>query len=153
MSENIKYFIDGKVFTTYESELTIDKILDEVGLSANQYYVVSKDGIEYRDPDQTIKINNGDSFETRKHEDSQTMDQAIRYKVNGEEQTTTENPLTVEMILRNAGATASIDVTQINSYFLENLASGHKYENLTDRVTIKEDDQFLAVHVGRTPVA
>ena len=77
----------------------------------------------------------------------------VHYKVNGEEQTTTERTLTVEAILRSAGAAASIDVKQLDSYFLENIAGGAKYENITDVVPVTDGDQFIAIHVGKTPVA
>lgn len=81
------------------------------------------------------------------------MSKNFTYQVNGEDQSTQDNSLTVETILRNAGSAASIDVAEINDYLLENVADGHKYEDLADKVLIKDGDKFVAVHVGKTPVA
>ena len=92
-----------------------------------------------------------EDIKTRKRERENAK--PIIFKVNGEEQTAEQGSLTVEAILRNAGSAASIDVAQIDSYFLENITDGHKYEDLDDVVVVKEGDQLLAVHVGRTPVA
>lgn len=80
-------------------------------------------------------------------------DSIIHYKVNGEQQTTTNATLSVEQILRAAGKAASIDLNQLNSYILENIINGRKYQNLADIVDISNDDEFLAVHSGATPVA
>ena len=77
----------------------------------------------------------------------------IHYKVNGEQQVTTDATLTVEQILGAAGKAASIDVQQLDSYILENLGTGEKYESLDGIVEISNDDEFLAIHAGPTPVA
>ena len=151
MSEHIDYFVDGKPFTTGKSELTVDEVLTQVGMSAAQFFLLSPDGTDYRGPDTVVEIHAGDRFETRKREDARP--QTIHYKVNGEEQTTQQTSLTVEDILRHAGAAASIDIREVGDYFLENIATGRKYENLGARVDIEEGDQFLAVHCGATPVA
>ena len=101
-----------------------------------------------------IDIAPSDQFSTRKRDDSQKpVDKLIRYTVNGEQNTTFENPLSLESILRNTGAGAAIDVTDLGSYYLENTADGRKYENLDDLVTVSDGDNFLAIHVGSTPVA
>ncbi|MYB34849.1 MAG: hypothetical protein F4X92_06965 [Gammaproteobacteria bacterium] len=77
----------------------------------------------------------------------------IHYRVNGEQQTTTDSTLSVEQILRSAGKTASIELQQLDSYILENIKTGNKCESLTDMVNILNGDEFLAVHSGATPVA
>ena len=81
------------------------------------------------------------------------MGKPIHYKVNGEELTTTDATLTVEIILTDAGDAASVDTSQLDSYTLENIADGRKYENPTDKVCVEDGDQFLAIYRGRTPVA
>ena len=80
-------------------------------------------------------------------------DRIIHYRVNGERQRTEEKTLTVEEILRRAGAPAGIDTSSIGSYYLESLRDSHKFKDLADAVTIEDGDQFLAVYSGRTPVA
>lgn len=150
MKKSIEYYVDGKLFSTIKSELTVAEILAKAGVSFSQFYLVSEDDVEYRDPDKIIEIRSGDRFKTRKQKDARPI---IHYKVNGETQTTEHESLTVEDVLRNAGAAASIDITQIDSYYLESIDSNHKYENLSDQVTIHEDEKFLAVHRGKTPVA
>ena len=81
-----------------------------------------------------------------------SMDKII-YKVNGEQQTTADATLSVEQILRAAGEAASIDLQQLNSYILESIRTGRKYKSLGDTVEILNDDEFLAIHAGATPVA
>ena len=101
-----------------------------------------------------IDLTPGDRFTTRKRDDSEKpVEKPILYTVNGEQNTTLKNPISLESILRNAGAGAAIDITDLGSYYLENMADGRKYENLDDLVTISNGDNFLAIHVGSTPVA
>ena len=77
----------------------------------------------------------------------------VRYQVNGEHQRTEEPQLTVENILRKAGAGAGIDIADIGNYYLERVSDGADCRNLSDVVTIEDGDQFLAVYAGKTPVA
>ena len=78
-------------------------------------FLVSEDGTQHGNPDEFIAIAPGDQFwTTRKRDHSQKpVNKPIRYTVNGEESTTFENPLSLETILRNAGAGAAIDVTDL----------------------------------------
>ena len=50
-------------------------------------------------------------------------------------------------------AGAGIDVDAIGDYYLERLPDDTQYRNHADRVTIGNEDAFLAVYAGRTPVA
>ena len=77
----------------------------------------------------------------------------IRYTVNGEESAADVDALPVAEILRRAGPGAGIDVDDLGSYYLENIADGRKYENIEAPVTIADGDRFLAIHAGSTPVA
>lgn len=77
----------------------------------------------------------------------------IHYLVNGERQRTEREALTAEEILRHAGASAGIDVNDLDDYYLECVADDRRYRNLADEVRLKDGDQFLAVYSGRTPVA
>ena len=148
----ITYFVDGRAFETVTPELTVSDVLDGAGKPPKQFYLVHKD-VEYHDPEKKIRIHDGDHFESRLRGHKPPEDKVIHYKVNGERQTTRHYTLTVEQILRNAGRAASIDVAQINDYYLESIDDGRKYESLTDRVAIREGNQFLALHRGKTPVA
>ena len=80
------------------------------------------------------------------------MHEKVHYQVNGEEQITTQNPLSAEEIMRRAGASAAIDVDHLDSYLLEHV-DGTKYERIIDTVAIREGDKFIAIHQGVTPVA
>ena len=151
MNKDLEYFVDDKPFSIAKPELTVVEILTRAEVSIRQFYLVSADGTEYRDLNKTIKMHPNDRFETKKRTDTRSASNT--YTVNGEIQTTDRHSLAVETILKTAGAAASIDATQISSYFLENLADGRKYENLADQVAIQDGDKFLAVHMGRTPVA
>lgn len=82
-----------------------------------------------------------------------TAQRVIHFTVNGEQQTTDTEFPTLEEILRKAGAVAGIDEKDLGSYFLESLDDGRKYEDLSDKVEVKEGSQFVAIHVGKTPVA
>ena len=148
----VTYFVDDQVFHTDTPELTVSDVLQRAGKSPDQFYLVLKD-IEYRDPSQTIAIHESDRFQTKLRDRIPPVEKLVHYKVNGEEQTTERDTLTVEQILQHAGRAASIEIGKINDYYLESLDDGRKYENLAEWVTIKEGDQFLAIHRGKTPVA
>ena len=75
------------------------------------------------------------------------------YTVNGEPLVTEKTPLTVEEILRHAGADAAIDLAQLDSYYLVNVRTGARYENLGDEAPIADGDQFVALYTGPTPSA
>ncbi|MXX57046.1 MAG: hypothetical protein F4X22_13770 [Gemmatimonadales bacterium] len=154
MTAKDEFFIDGKPFKLEHSPQKVSALLHLVRKSARDFLLVSEDGIEHGDPDELVDIVPGDKFSTKKRDDSQKpVERPIRYTVNGEENTTLENPLSLESILRNAGAGAAIDTAELGSYYLENTADGRRYENLDDLVTISDGDNFLAIHVGSTPVA
>lgn len=148
----IAYFIDGVQFKADSPESTVRALLEQAGVSPDRFYLERK-GVEFRDPSQKIEILDGDQFVTKPRADSHPVEKITHYKVNGEEQSTPRNMLTVEQILRNAGREASIDTSQLSDYFLQNIEDGKKYERLEDPVPIKSGDQFLAIHRGRTPVA
>lgn len=154
MMEKAQFFIDGKSYKLEHSSEKVSALLYLAGTSIRESFLVSKDGIEHRNPDESIDIASGDHFETKKRDDSQKpVEKPLRYTVNGEQNTTVENPLSLKSILRNAGAGAAIDVSDLGHYYLENTADGRKYENLGDSVTIVDGDNFLAIHIGSTPVA
>ena len=154
MTVNGQFHIDGKPYELEHSPEKVSALLQLAGTSAKDALLASEDGIEHGNPDELIDIAPSDQFSTRKRDDSQKpVDKPIRYTVNGEQNTTFENPLSLESILRNTGAGAAIDVTDLGSYYLENTADGRKYENLDDLVTVSDGDNFLAIHVGSTPVA
>ena len=151
-NQDTEFFVDDKPFTTRKPELTVSEVLALRGVPDDLFFLLSENGTDYRDPSEIVQIHQGDRFATRKRDDARP-DGITHYTVNGEAQTTERDSLTVEQVLLEAGAAASIDVAEIANYFLENVADGRKYENLTDDVDINDGDQFLAVHVGRTPVA
>ena len=155
MADSIDFFIDDKPHTTYKATQSVADILAIAGLSADQFFLISPDGVKYSDAKQNVEIHAGEHFTTKKRDrDSKPETPVeIHYRVNGEHQTTTEVALSVEQILRTAGKAASIDLQQLNSYILEDIKTGKKYESLTGIVNILNGDEFLAVHSGATPVA
>ena len=154
MTTDSQFYIDDKPYRLDRSPAKVSSLLQLAGTSAGEAILVSEDGIEHGNPDELISIAPSGRFLTRKLDDARKPDhKPIRYTVNGEKNSTTENPLSLEIILRNAGAGAAIDVSDLQSYYLENTADGRKYENLKDSVTISDEDNFLALHVGSTPVA
>lgn len=155
MADSIEFFIDDKPYSTLKITQSVADILAIVGLSPDQFFLISQDGTQLLDPKQIIDIHSGERFTTDKRDgDSKPLfPTEIHYKVNGEQQTTNNATLTVEQILRAAGNAASIDIRQLDSYILENIRTGKKYQDLADIVDISNDDEFLAVHSGATPVA
>ena len=155
MAESIEFFIDDKPYSTLKVSQSVADILAIAGLSPDQFFLIAQDGTKLLDPNQNVDIHSGDRLTTEKR-DRDSMPPfpiEIHYKVNGEPQTTTNATLSVEQILRAAGKAASIDINQLDSYILENIKTEKKYQNLADTVDISNDDEFLAVHSGATPVA
>ena len=154
MTSDSQFFIDDKPYKFEHSPEKAGLLLQLAGTSSKDAVLVSEDGVEHGNPDELIDIRPGERFKTRKRDSSEKpAEKPISYTVNGEANTTVVNPLSLEAILRNAGAGAAIDVKDLGSYYLENVADGRKYENLKDLVTISDGDKFLALHVGSTPVA
>ena len=147
----ITYFVGGVGLTTKDPLLTARQVLESAGLSSEDFLLVSPDDKIYESPEDRVEVHDGDKFTVKRRADAEPT--YIQYEVNGEDQRTEGATLTVEEILRKAGRKASIDIGQIDSYFLQDLADGRKYESLTDEVHVKDRDRFLAVHRGRTPVA
>ena len=153
MHEKIEFFVDGRAVTVDGGSLSVRELLKVAGKPVDGDYVVSRDGIEYDDPDHAIDVRSGDKIEIRRKPDrTSVVSHEVHYKVNGEDQVTTENPLTAEEIMRRAGNPAAIDVADLDSYLLERI-DGTKYERSADAITIRNGDQFLAIHRGSTPVA
>ena len=154
MALSISFFIDDKLYEVEGSPQKLSTLLRLAGKSAEDTILVSGDGVEYVNPDKPIEIVKNSRFKTRKRgESSKPVEKHFRYTVNGEQNTTVENPLSLRHILKNAGAGAGIDVNDLDSYYLENTVDGRKYENLDSLVTIVDGDSFLAIHAGSTPVA
>ena len=155
MADPIEFFIDDKPYSTFKISQSVEEILAIASLSPDQFLLISQDGTKYLDPTQKIDIRPGDHFKTEKRDrdTKPPYPEVIHYQVNGEQQTTTSPTLSVEQILQAAGKAASIDLNQLKSYILENVETGKKYQNLADVVKISNDDKFLAVHSGATPVA
>ena len=149
-----QFFIDDKPYKLENSPEKVSQLLQLAGTSSDESILISEDGVEHSNPDELIEISPGAHFKTRKKNSSQKpVEKPIHYTVNGEENTTLINPLSLETILQNAGAGAALDVNDLGNYYLENTEDGQKYENLNDLVTISDGDKFLAIHVGSTPVA
>ena len=154
MALSIPFFIDEKLFEVESGPQKLSKLLQLVGKTAEDTVLVSEDGVEYTDPDKPIEVVKDSRFKTRKRDNSsKPIEKQLHYTVNGELNTTVENPLSLKHILENAGSGAAIDVNDLDSYYLENTVDGRKYENLDTLVTIVDGDSFLAIHVGSTPVA
>ncbi|MCY4232386.1 MAG: hypothetical protein OXE59_01375 [Bacteroidetes bacterium] len=131
------------------------KLLQLAGKSGDDLALVLADGHECLDPNEPIAVESGDQFTTTERNTSShtPIKNRVCYTVNGETATTDKNPLTLEEVLANAGPGAAIDTNDLGSYYIENLSDRQRYNSLNCSITIKEGDNFLAIHVGRTPVA
>lgn len=148
----ISFSVNDRPFETESSGMTVSEVLDRVGESADHCCLLLN-GIPYDDPNQEIAICDGDRFETRERDGNTSVEQPLHYQVNGEHLTSNQETLTLETILRTAGRAATIDEAQIGDYYLQDIADGRKYEDLSAPVPIHEGARFIAVHCGRTPVA
>ena len=144
MAKKFQVLIDEQQYKTRTGQRKPSSLLQLAGKSQEDAALVLEGGHVCLDPDEPIAVAPGDRF---------TTIERIRYFVNGEPSATINNPLSLESILRNAGAGAAIDIQDLGSYYLENTSDGRKYENLDSMVTIVDGDNFLAIHVGSTPVA
>lgn len=152
MREKIEVFIDGRPVTVAGDGLSVRDILNMADKPDGDY-VVTREGNEYDDPAQAVEVRPGDKIEIRRKPDRPPgTPHDVHYQVNGEDQITTENTISVEEIMRRAGTSAAIDVEDLDSYLLEHV-DGTKYERITDSVTVREGDEFLAIYQGATPVA
>lgn len=153
MNQKIEFFLDGHPVTVTNGRQSVRDLLKMTDKPVDGDSVVTREGIEYGDPDQFVEVRPGDKIETRRKPDRPPVTpHEVHYQVNGEDQITTENPLSAEEIMRRAGASAAIDVDDLDNYLLEHVDET-KYERITDSVTIREGDEFLAIHRGATPVA
>ncbi len=155
MAEPIEFFIDDEPHSTLKVSQSVADILAIADLSPDQFFLISEEGTRLPDPKQSIDVHSGDRFTTEKRDrDSKpSFPRLVHYKINGERQATSNATLSVEQILLVAGKAASIDLGQLNHYILEDIKTGKKYQNLADSIDILNDDEFLAVHSGSTPVA
>lgn len=155
MADSIDFFINDKPYATDKTIQSVADLLAIADLSADRFFLISPDGTKRSNPEETVEIQTGDLFTTEKRERDPKPEPSVRihYEVNGERQATAETDLSVERILRMAGKAASIDLQQMESYILENINTGKRYQNLSDVVNVVNGDQFLAVHSGATPVA
>ena len=152
-SEN-RFFIDGKPYTLACSPQKATWLLQLAQTSPSDTILVSEDGVEHDNPDELIDIHPDERFETRKRGfPKKLVEKPIRYRVNGEEHTTMTASISLRSILESAGKGAAIDTQDLDSYYLENTVDGRKYEHLDDLVPVSDGDNFVAIHVGRTPVA
>ncbi|MCY3627469.1 MAG: hypothetical protein OXG88_07510 [Gammaproteobacteria bacterium] len=150
MSSELEIYINGKAHKCKNNQETVAKLLAEAGTSIDESVLVSEDGVKHEDSQKVLEIVHGSKFSTEKRTD---VTQSISFTVNGEKCTSTVITLSVEAIFRNAGKGAGVDENDLENYFLENTADGHKYLKLDEQVTISDGDNFVAIHCGSTPVA
>ncbi|MCY4278070.1 MAG: hypothetical protein OXE81_09590 [Gammaproteobacteria bacterium] len=147
--QEIRIFINDKPRAIVGLEHSVEAMLKEGECTSENGVLVTNDGITHDDPAEIVRIGDGDRLKVL----PVGGDRTIRYQVNGEAQTTVSSPLTMGEILERAGASASINVNDRASYYLENLATEQRYDDLDAEVAVCEDDRFIAVHRGPTPVA
>jgi hypothetical protein len=71
----------------------------------------------------------------------------VTYFVNGEEQTTTKDKLTVREILTKAG------FTPVEEYRLTRDEGHHVYQDYDEEVPLHEHERFTATFLGPTPTS
>ena len=146
------YFVNEAPQHSDEKILRQQEILEKAGYSSKEYYLISENGSEYRESDEQVPIREGEKFEAKPRREKPNGD-LIHYEVNGEPQTTKKSPISLEIILTKAGRDAGIDPAEPQSYRLENVATGDRYEKLDELVPVHDGDKFVAIHTGPTPVA
>ena len=76
-----------------------------------------------------------------------TQRKTLTYFVNGEEQTTASDKLTVREILTKAG------FTPVEDYRLTRDEGNHVYHDYDEEVPLHEDERFTATFLGPTPTS
>lgn len=150
--ERISYFVDGRLQQSDRDALSQREILEKAGYAEAEYYLIGEDGAEYRSPDDKVSLKDREKFEVKPLRGTAPSD-VIHYKVNGEHQTAEASPVLLRDILEEAGRKAGIEPNDLERYRLENSDTGAKYAELDERVPIRDGDQFVAIYVGKTPVA
>ena len=146
--------INGKSFECPQERVSVAWLLEQVGRTTKDAELVREDtGETWCALSTEVELRDGDSFEVKARLDPPAREPGIHYTVNGEPQVTTKTPMTLEEILRVAGADAAIDLGQLESYYLDNVRTAERYEHLDDDVPIVDCDQFVALYAGPTPVA
>ncbi len=148
----IHFKINRREFESDRRQVRVAWLAELAGLDPTRFELVrTATGEIWRDPSATVELRDGDSFEAKGR--LRPLEPSIRYTVNGEPQVTKESPLIVEEILRRAGPDAAIDLDHLKDYYLDNVRTGIRYENLGDEVPVTDGDQFVALYAGPTPVA
>ena len=148
----IHFTINGREFESDRRRVRVGWLAEQVGLDPIGFELVrTSTGETWRNPSEAVGLRDGDAFDAKGR--PRRGRPSIRYTVNGERQVTKESPLTVEEILRRAGRDAAIDLNQLEDYYLDDVRTGARYENLSDEVPVTDGDQFVALHAGPTPVA
>ena len=148
----IHFKINRREFQSDRRQVRAAWLAEKAGLDPTGFELVrTTTGETWRDPSAAIELRDGDAFEAKGR--VRPVEPSISYTVNGEQQVTKESPLTVEEILRRAGRDAAIDLDQLEDYYLDNVRTGARYENLGDEVPVTDGDQFVALYAGPTPVA
>ena len=148
----IHFKINRREFQSGRSQVSAARLVEMAELDPTRFELVrTTTGETWRDPSALVELRPGDSFEAKGR--GRPVEPAIRYAVNGERQVTKESPLTVGAILRRAGPDAAVDLDQLDDYYLDDVRTGTRYENLDDEVPVADGDQFVALHAGPTPVA
>ncbi len=150
----IHFTINGQEFESPQKRVSVEWLLKLIGWSPKDAQLVREvTGETWSDPSAEVELREGDKFEAKPRRGPLPPESKIHYKVNGEPQVTTKTPMILEEILRRAGADAAIDLNQLGSYYLDNVGTGARYENLDDEVPIVDGDEFVALYAGPTPVA
>ena len=148
----IHFKINGREFDSDRRQVRAAWLAEQAGLDPTRFELVrTATGETWRNPSAAVELREGDAFDAKGR--ARPVEPSIRYAVNGEPQVTRESPLTVEEILRRAGPDAAIDLGQLEDYYLDNVRTGTRYENLRDEVPVSDGDQFVALYAGPTPVA
>jgi uncharacterized protein YabE (DUF348 family) len=79
--------------------------------------------------------------------ESAAQHKTVTYFVNGEEQTTTSDKLTVQEILTNAGFTPA------EEYRLTRDEGSHVYHDYDEEVPLHEGERFTVTFLGPTPTS
>ena len=150
----IHFTINGQEIESPQKRVSVEWLLKQIGWSPKDAELVREDtGETWSDPSAEVELREGDKFEAKPRRDPLPPESKIHYTVNGEPQVTEKTPLAVEVILRHAGAGAAIDLKQLENYYLDNVRTAARYENLSDEVPIVDGDEFVALYAGPTPVA
>jgi len=146
----IHYTVDHENLHTNHEEMTPNQILLAAQIEAGVYFLVKRVGHEPHESyegkgDLPIRLHDGDHFISQR----QHHHHRIEYTVDAEAQSTTQDQMTPDEILRSAG------FDPVTHYLVRLRGNAQKsYQGVGDKpIHVYNHERFIEVSIGPTPLS